>query len=399
MKYRAITKEEKLQLEDLQAHCFFYTYDKKKFAEELEKDDNNWRTGRGAFDDNGKLLAGLELLPFEVWFDGTSVGMGGIGGVVSRVEDRRGGNIRKLFELVFQEMYDRGDVFSYLYPFSHPYYRKFGYEVSLTSRIIKAPLQPLLCFAQPGQAEQFLPGDQGNDPTPIVEIYNAFASQHNLALDRAGWRWERILEHDPAKERYYTYIWRNEEGAPTAYSIIDVAQNGNATEIRVKEAAWLDKEALKGLLGFLGRFGGNIKKLEWAIPGSFAPELFWEEPWELETEYKYNGMNRIINVAEALKLMRKPHGQGSVRIAVTDSFFPKNTGTYKIDWENGSGSVKKSKSATADMECSVQALAQMVVGYLPFGQITQRPDVTVHGKAAEFDDLFPTKALYLPDHF
>ncbi len=399
MEVRAIRKEEKPLLTELQARSFFFTYDRKELAEKLEKDDRNWRTGRAAFDDAGHMLAGLELIPFDVWFDGQSVGMGGIGGVASRVEERRGGNVRRIFESIMQEMYDRGDVFSYLQPFSHVYYRKFGYEATLTQRTITAPAAPLLAHGLPGRAEQFLPGEDGTDPSPIVEIYNAFAARHNQAIDRAGWLWERILEHDPAKDRTYTFLWRDETDRPCAYAILNAKDNWNSSELTVKEAAWLDKTALRGLMGFLGRFGGNVKKLVWTVPSSFAPEMFWEEAWDVETATRYSGMNRVVNAAEALKRLRKPAGQGSVRIAVHDAFFPKNTGVYKVDWENGDGAVKKTRSAAADMECSIQALAQLVVGYLPFEDIAMRPDVTVTAKAAELDALFRKKALYLADYF
>lgn len=399
MQVRPIRKDEKPQLVELQSRSFFFTYDRQEMTQRLEKDDRDWRCGRAAFADDGTLLAGMELLPFQMWFDGHSVGMGGIGGVVSRVEERRGGNVRRIFESVLQEMYDRGDVFSYLFPFSFVYYRKFGYEVATTQRTMTAPAQALLAHALPGRAEQFLPGENGTDPGSIVEIYNAFAAHHNLTVDREGWLWEKHLEHDPAKERVYTFLWRDENDRPCAYATLQAKENWNSQELTVQEAAWLDSKSLRGLLGFLGRFGGNIKKLTWAIPGSFAPDAFWDEAWDIETTTRYNGMNRVVNAQEALKLLRKPAFGGSVRIAVRDDFFPCNSGIYKIDWENGEGTVKRSRSATADLECSIQALSQLVTGYRNFENIAQRPDVTVNDKAAELAALFPQKALYVADYF
>ena len=100
MEYRPIRKEERIRLNELQAMSFFFPIDRKEQEERLQKDDELWRSGWAAVAEDGKIHAGMELIPFDVWFDGHSVGMGGIGGVASLVEERRGGNIRKLFDAI-----------------------------------------------------------------------------------------------------------------------------------------------------------------------------------------------------------------------------------------------------------------------------------------------------------
>ena len=401
MEYRPIRKEERIRLNELQAMSFFFPIDRKEQEERLQKDDELWRSGWAAVAEDGKIHAGMELIPFDVWFDGHSVGMGGIGGVASLVEERRGGNIRKLFDAIMLHMYERGDVFSYLYPFSHEYYRKFGYELCNATLKIKAPIAPLLQYSRPGRAELFHPGEDGTDPTPIVELYNAFASRHNLAVDREGWRWRGVLEHDPINSNRRCYIWYNEQNKPVAYCILVYPKplEGYRTDVVVQEAAWLDREALYALLGFIGRYSGNLKTVVWALPQSISAELLWPEPWDVTIERNYTGMNRVVNVPEALKLLRKPEGSGAVRVAVEDSFLQQNTGIYEIGWQDGEGEANRIEGSSSDLECPVQALAQLVTGFLPFDQIALRQDVTVHGKTDELRRLFPKKDLYLPDYF
>ena len=401
MEYRPIRKEERARLNELQALSFFFPIDRKEQAERLEKDDTLWRSGWAAIDEQGRMHAGMELIPFDVWFDGHSVGMGGIGGVASLVEDRRGGNIRKIFEAIMDTMWEQGDVFSYLYPFSHEYYRKFGYEICNATYKIKAPITPLLAYSRPGRAEMFVPGENGSDPGPIVELYNEFASRHNLAVDREGWRWRGVLEHDPINANRRTYVWYDESDKPVAYCILTFPKplEGNRTDVVLQEAAWLGRESLYALLGFVGRYSGNLKTLVWAMPQSIVPEVIWPEPWEVEVERNFTGMNRVVNVQKALELLRKPAGSGAVRIAVNDTFLPRNTGIYEVAWQDGEGEVKRVEGGAADLECPVHALAQLVTGFLPFGQIALRQDVTVRDKAADLDRLFPKKDLYLPDYF
>lgn len=398
MEFRPVTKQERLELMELQARTFFFSYDKRKYADEIGKNDA-WRNGRGAFDESGRLVAGLDLIPFDVWLDGTVAGMGGIGGVASSPEDRHSGNVRRLFEAVLNEMYEQGDVFSYLYPFSSDYYRKFGYETGMRLVRIKAPLEPCRALRQPGRAERFIPGEGGSDPAPIVEIYNDFASQYNLCVDREGWRWHDLLEHDPVLSRRHAFIWNGEDGRPGAYVLFKTHPDRDAVEMHVLEAAWRSREALLGLIGFMTGFTSNLKHVVWELPPGLNPELLWPESKEIAAELVYPGMNRVVNAQKALRLMRKPVGKGSVRISVKDDFLPGNTGVYKLDWENGEGGARRVKTASADLECSIHALAQLVTGYLPFEELRMRRDIVVNGKAEELEKLFVKKEIYLADRF
>lgn len=398
MEFRELTLEERLELMDLQARSFFFTYDRKKYEEEIAGGDA-WKNGRGAFDEKGTLVAGLDLIPFDAWFEGASVGMGGIGGVSSRPEDRSSGNIRGLLSNALNEMRERGDVFSFLYPFSYPYYRKFGYETCLKLTRIAAPLEQLRAYRQPGHAERFVPGAGGGDPAPIIEVYNDFAAQHNLCVDREGWRWRGLLERDPVTTRRNAYVWYGEDGRPGAYFLFKAAPEQDANEMHVLEAAWRDRESMLGLLGFMGGFCSNLKTIHWELPPTLNPELIWPECRDIKAEVAYCGMNRVVNAQKALRMMKRPEGKGSVTVSLKDDILSANTGVYKIDWENGGGGARKLKSANADMECSAQALAQLVTGFLPFEQLRLRSDIVVNGKAEELARLFVKKDIYLADKF
>ena len=70
--------------------------------------------------------------PYRMIFDGSEAKMGG--SAVSPHFRKKGKKyIRNIFEYAMNEMYEDGYIFSYLYPFSHVYYRKFGYELNMTT--------------------------------------------------------------------------------------------------------------------------------------------------------------------------------------------------------------------------------------------------------------------------
>ena len=83
----------------------------------------NW----GAFEED-TMFSTFAVTDFTQFFDGNQVKMGGIGGVASLPQYRRAGGIRACFQKALPILYREGYVFSYLYPFSTAYYRKFGYE-------------------------------------------------------------------------------------------------------------------------------------------------------------------------------------------------------------------------------------------------------------------------------
>lgn len=398
MQFRPVTGDERLELMEMQAQAFFFTYDREKYKKEMAGSDPR-QSGRGCFDESGKMVAGLDLIPFDCWFDGTTVGMAGVGGVATWPEHRNGGHVRGLMDACLREQYDRGDVFSFLYPFSYQYYRKFGYEVCNRITRIKAPTEPLRALRQPGHAERFIPGEGGTDPSPIVEVYNDFAQCYNLCVDREGWRWHGMLELDAMKNHRQAYVWYGEDGRPGAYLILVGENEHDRSELRVVEAAWRSGDSLKGLLGYIGGFCSNLKALSWEIPPDLDPSLFWPNCYDVKTEVAYEGMNRVVNAQKALRGMAKPEGKGTVKVAVRDSFLPANTGTYKIDWENGESRVRRVKDGNADLECSELALAQLVTGYLPLEQLRVRNDVAVNGKAEELGKLFVKKNIYILEKF
>ena len=98
-------------------------------------EDVRWDSRWAAFeDDDATMIATFCVLPWHATFDGHEVIMGGIGGVATLPQYRRGGAIRRCFEAALPDMYAQGMVLSYLYPFSNAFYRRFGDELASRNR-------------------------------------------------------------------------------------------------------------------------------------------------------------------------------------------------------------------------------------------------------------------------
>lgn len=124
MLVRPITKEERLQSAQLFAIAFESPFDPNDLTPFAEI-PCIW----AAFDEeSGEMMSTVYVTDYRVQFDGGRYKMGGIGGVASLPQYRRAGGIRACFQKALPILYREGYVFSYLYPFSTAYYRKFGYE-------------------------------------------------------------------------------------------------------------------------------------------------------------------------------------------------------------------------------------------------------------------------------
>jgi len=394
MQIRNIRREELEEALKLSAVTFNYVTDIKKDAEKYDSGQMPLDSIYGAFTPEGRMAGGLIVLPFDCWFDGSSVGCGGIASVVSRPEYRRSGNIRRLFEHVMQVMYDRGDVFSYLFPFSFAYYRQFGYEASSMVNIVTVPTAELCKLRRLGHAEEYT---EDTDPGDIVDVYDAFASRHNMMIDRQGWRWMDLLERDPMTDHCRTYIWYDEENNPCAYARLQFPPSGNTQPIRVEDMAWLDDDAKYGLLGFLGCFNGNYPSVCFDCGPEMLPELTFPNYWDLEVKRQPSGMSRVVNARRALELMKKP-GEGEAVIEVQDDFFPANSARLLLEWGHGQTHIKPT-DAPAALTCSAAALSQLVTGFDSLELLSQRSDIRIDGDMDQLSRLFARKKVFITDHF
>ena len=119
----------------------------------------------GLFDDSGTMACTLFNHNLPLYFDGRVVPARGVGGVASDPVSRGQGNIRALFRRVLEDDYQSGVLFSALFPFSHSFYRKFGYELCYEAVKARFPTRDLRCFQteNPPQARLLRPDVGGHE--------------------------------------------------------------------------------------------------------------------------------------------------------------------------------------------------------------------------------------------
>ncbi|MBN2557494.1 MAG: GNAT family N-acetyltransferase [Clostridia bacterium] len=396
MQYRRLAREELNELKKLQSIVYFMKYDEKEEASSAWLDELRWESSRGAFTDEGKLAAVMEIIPFKAYLDGKAVGSSGIAGVAALLEHRRGGAVKTLLKNAYKEMYEKGDVMSYLYPFSHEYYRKYGYEQGSFSNLAKVDIKQLKEVRIPGYTKQYFPGECMDD---IKSVYADFARNYNCCIARDEWRWKQLFSNDPYKTKERIFVRYNEDKKPIAYLRMQANQVAAYThDLVVIEAAWSGAEGILGLLAIVQGYSGDLRKLEMDVPGDFPIELLVKENWSLEISRRRTGMSRIINIEKALETIRKPSEPGRAVIGVIDEYAPWNTENWAVEWNGGDCGVSKT-GEEADIVCEAASLSQLVTGYLPLGSMMVRSDISVKSNEEVLGKLFVKKPCFIWDRF
>lgn len=405
MEVRPIKPEEKTTFDKIQTIAFMFRRD---FREEEKKKegaasgnarqdaDETYKTGRAAFDDTGKMCSCFDLIPHQVIFDGNPVKMGGIGGVASLPEEREKKFIRNIFEYAMKEMYEDGYVFSYLYPFSHVYYRKFGYELNMTTVNYSIPITSFRQFTQTGCLNMVT---DDAERQIIKALYEEYIKDKNLAVVRSDRLWKKRFDNDPYRDNVFLYAWYNSQNEARGYIQYHTEKSGGIkANIIVREFIWLDTDTLKGTFAFLSKLGSQVEKMVWKAPSFTGLLPAFDEPYDIGQEIHLYGMNRIVNVQKAFELMSLPEGKGEVVIGVEDAFFPLNSGNYRISWDGADRRVERT-DADPDLACSVQSLSQLVTGFLTPDELEQAGRVTIKDKRDILSNVFRHKKLFINDYF
>ncbi|GBU28673.1 acetyltransferase [Treponema sp. R8-4-B8] len=398
---RRLISEEMLQLYRL--HTIVYNQRKDYTKEENQKiysleHPANWAWG--VFDGK-KLLAGMFEIEYLMRFDGHSVKMSGIGGVGTLPEARKGGHIRRIFENLLPQAYEKGVIFSNLAPFSHEFYRKFGYEIACNRNKVSISTSDLYDIKPYGEFIHILPGD---DTSLLSEVHSAYIENINHGILRDYWpdnrAWKRFTEEDPCATGTYLYLWKDENGKARSYIKYQHLLEDGEHNMSVKELAFIDKKGLYGALGIVGGLSAQYRNFIWLMPTFIDPFDFIGDAYSIEQETKPRDMTRVINVKAALELTRHPCGEGEYVIEVADKNISANNGKYLVQFTDDDAKVSMTKK-NADLSCDIQTLSQLVTGYrtLENALYSRREGLEVHGNLDTLKHVFTLRPQHVTEYF
>ena len=348
-----------------------------------------------------KLLAGMYELEYLMRFDGHSVKMSGIGGVGTLPEARKGGHVRRIFEKLLPEAYEKGVVFSNLTPFDHDFYRKFGYEICCARNKISISTGDLSDIKVKGEFVHILPGD---DTSTLAEIHSAYIADLNHGIHRDNWAdnraWKRFTREDPCASGWYIYLWKDETGKAKSYiKYQDVMEDGDHN-MSVAELAFIDKKGLYGALSIVGGLSAQFENFNWLAPTFIDPFDFTGEAWSFENKTLPRDMTRIVNVKTALELMRRPKGEGEYIIEVEDENIAANNKKYLVQFGKEGTKVSETKK-DEDIHCDILTLSQLVTGYrtLENALYSRQEGLEVYDNEETLKRVFTQRPQHVTEYF
>ena len=322
-------------------------------------------------------MSTVYVTDYRVQFDGGRYKMGGIGGVASLPQYRRAGGIRACFQKALPILYREGYVFSYLYPFSTAYYRKFGYE-SCVQRYLA-----VLDLRQPRPAEfsgSFRLARGGDMLLPAI-------------------RW--LLSAAPASKQEFIYAAFSAAGEPLGYAAFKKQDEPNGRNLVCSRLRFSGKDGFAALMHLFSRFASDHRFVKFPLPCCTAMQYLLPEwslgavRWELQSA----GMVRVVNAEAALRAARYLGG-GSATLRLHDAQIEENNACFAVQFENGRAISVSRSDTQPDAELEISTFSALLCGVCDFSEARQYfPGLEVFHESAPLDRVFFRKPLYIEDYF
>jgi predicted acetyltransferase len=343
-------------------------------------------------EEDGEVRASATVLPLESFVDGEPRPMGGIAAVMAHPAYRRRGYAGILMRAVLRDMRERDIHLSLLGPFSHAFYRMFGYE--LATEAIEYRFKPSDLSTSPEQ--RYLRAYREEDLPEMMALLEAEAREHPLCVRRSEGHWKSSLSENDREVAVY-----ERDGEVEGYILYKMSgwreDRSPRRILSVTEFAGATPRAGEAILSFMGCLDPKVFEVELYTPRG-EPIHPYLRSSHVNAKVETEKMLRLVDVEGALGYLNRKTGSPLV-LQVSDDVIPENAGEYTL----AEGKVVRGAEAEARVSLDVRQLAQLYAGYLPVRGLTRHGLVEANSQGAleSLETLFPTGDPWVfgPDHF
>ncbi|HEY4002390.1 MAG TPA: GNAT family N-acetyltransferase [Candidatus Xenobia bacterium] len=263
----------------------------------------------------GRMVGHATAMRFTVRLGAVDEPMRGVAAVTVVPEARRAGVADTLLRGLLHRMKEEGATWTFLYPFSISFYRKFGWGIADTFDLLTVRPGQFPASRERSFVRRLEPGDR-----PAVEaLYEKERGNGNLYRTEAWWKtrvWERVsdgavYDHHDGVRGYLLY-----RALPEAMIL-------GRQVIEVQEYVAPDVPSLQGLLGFLHALGEQFSEIRLRVPPGSAVGWLTDIP-PTETNQKVAAqrclgtMGRILDVPAVVGRLSM---WGAIGLDVSDPVF------------------------------------------------------------------------------
>lgn len=367
---------------------------------------------RGLFD-GSELRAVCGHFWIDLLVRGEYRSTGGLAEVATLPEDRHQGLVGRLVGESLGEYRERDLLFSALWPFEYPFYRKYGWAtVSRHARttIDSAALSSVTVTAgsDDGPAStddrvEFvrLSSDQWADLATIYESHN----RRPLSMRRTETWWRDRVLTNWSEDPYVYGVER--DGNLVGYVIYTFESTDDGTRLDVDELGYLDGQTFRDLLRFCFYHDAQIDDVRIHGPIEEAKTLqdSLAIPDRLSFEIRPGPMLRIVDLPAVLETLGSPDDEADpfevddrLVVDVDDPVLEANDGRFAIH-ASADGLRCSRTDETPEATLDIGTLAQIVVGHRSAAEAAVSGDV--EGSGDRLGALFPPVAAqpYLREWF
>ncbi len=286
---------------------------------------------------DGKAVASLQMLPYEMTFGKNSISTAYISGACTLPEERKKGYMDELLNVSFTEMKKRNISVTTLIPQEDwlvGFYEKFGYTemFDIREQKIRLPEYVKNIGFEVKQATM-------DDVLLVAEYCNRIVENQDLTIQKTINDWKAVFE-DYFLANGKIFIASNQNKIS---GVCFVTQNNNS--LFIKNLLFDNLAAKEILLSFIGKFYTTSKAILISNEGGNDSEPL--------------GMARIIDAEKIISLYAEKYPDLKFIIKVIDKQSAWNNKTYCID----SRKCIISTNLKPDFEVSINLLTRLLFGY------------------------------------
>jgi predicted acetyltransferase len=321
--------------------------------------------------ENGSIVGGAGVFPFEFSVPGGSVRCAGVTVVGVYPTHRRRGVLRAMMRAQLDDVHERGEPIAALWASEETIYGRFGYGMASLAGEISIAREHTE-YAQPFEPRgkvRFVGAEEALEVLPPIWDA-AFAVTPGMFRRDRAW-WENRAVPDPPERR--------EGGGPKRFPVVEIDGKAEAYAVYRHNAAWefgsstakLNViEAIAATPRGTAEIWRFLLDIDWQatiesylIPVDHPLLFLVAKPRRLKYRVGDGIWVRLVDVGAALSA-RAYAQDGAVVFDVSDEFCSWNAGHWKLS----DGVCERSDDA-ADLRCDVSALGSVYLGGFTFREL------------------------------
>ncbi len=343
--------------------------------------------------DGETLVSQVAVYPMKVRIFNQTYDMGGLTGVGTYPEYSNQGLMHKLLDKALNDMRDRNQYISFLYPYSIPYYRRKGWEI-ISDKITYEIQDYQLPKSRQVDGEVRRVATNSDE---VKEAYDRFAHHTHGALVRDELAWNEYFLWD--SDDFMAAVFYNEDGEPDGYLIYWIADS----IFHIKDMIFMNENARIGLWNFVSAHFSMISKV---VGNTFTDEplAFLLEDADIKESISPYFMARIVDFEKFIE--RYPFKADTVdrewTFVLSDPILSWNQGCFTLKISNdGHGTVERSSGT---QKCSdkidIQTMTTMLLGYKSPDYLHRIGRITCSEQTVDMlEDSIEQQTPYFSDYF